>query len=256
MRNAFKLIAAAMLSSAVVGAPAIAQVTYSGSDIQANVRLDYTITTDGTLGVLDLSNITASTITYTGLSTGTDNHNFASFTATNSLYFTNLTPGYGSPVSATASQLFFDFSGGGDLNFSPINCSAINVCDGAAQATPNEAQQGLVYAFAAANTNEWASVVYHNLDRMDKVEVLSTKELDDFYSAPVNSYLNSGTYTQVAATNQAFASAITGAVPEPAAWAMMILGMGAIGATMRRRVRASDVKFDAKIKRISEGATA
>ena len=46
-------------------------------------------------------------------------------------------------------------------------------------------------------------------------------------------------------------AAATGAVPEPAAWAMMILGMGAIGAVMRRKVRASEVTFDATIKRIA-----
>ena len=44
-----------------------------------------------------------------------------------------------------------------------------------------------------------------------------------------------------------------GAVPEPATWGMMILGMGAIGFAMRRRVRASEVKFDTKIKRLAAG---
>ena len=50
------------------------------------------------------------------------------------------------------------------------------------------------------------------------------------------------------------APSAVGAVPEPASWAMVILGMGAVGFTMRRRVRASEVKFDAKIKRIADGA--
>ncbi|MCU6456134.1 FxDxF family PEP-CTERM protein [Sphingomonas sp. A2-49] len=40
------------------------------------------------------------------------------------------------------------------------------------------------------------------------------------------------------------------AVPEPAAWAMMILGMGAVGFAMRR----SNKKFDAKIKRMTAAA--
>ncbi len=48
----------------------------------------------------------------------------------------------------------------------------------------------------------------------------------------------------------------TGAVPEPATWAMMILGMGAVGYAMRRAKRSSDAKFDAKIKRITAGALA
>lgn len=48
----------------------------------------------------------------------------------------------------------------------------------------------------------------------------------------------------------------TGAVPEPATWGMMILGLGMVGAAMRRRVRASEVRFNTKIKQISGGATA
>ena len=48
----------------------------------------------------------------------------------------------------------------------------------------------------------------------------------------------------------------TGAVPEPATWAMMILGMGAVGFAMRSAKRRSDVKFDAKIKTIAAGALA
>ena len=46
------------------------------------------------------------------------------------------------------------------------------------------------------------------------------------------------------------------AVPEPTTWAMMILGMGAIGASARSAKRRSDQKFNAKIKRISNGALA
>ena len=39
--------------------------------------------------------------------------------------------------------------------------------------------------------------------------------------------------------HQAFAYAWTAAVPEPASWAMMIMGFGAIGATLRRRRAAA-----------------
>lgn len=49
---------------------------------------------------------------------------------------------------------------------------------------------------------------------------------------------------------------VTGAVPEPATWALMILGMGAVGFAMRRAKRNSDAKFEAKIKRITAGAIA
>ena len=37
---------------------------------------------------------------------------------------------------------------------------------------------------------------------------------------------------------------------------MMILGMGAVGFAMRRRVRASEVKFDARIKQLSASTAA
>jgi hypothetical protein len=53
-----------------------------------------------------------------------------------------------------------------------------------------------------------------------------------------------------------YANAATAAVPEPATWGMMILGFGVMGAVMRRRVRASEIRFNAKIKSISEGVTA
>lgn len=43
-------------------------------------------------------------------------------------------------------------------------------------------------------------------------------------------------------------------VPEPASWAMMILGMGAVGYVLRCKVRASEVRFNTRIKRIAAGA--
>jgi len=53
-----------------------------------------------------------------------------------------------------------------------------------------------------------------------------------------------GMATNVNFTFTSNVSAAASAVPEPAAWAMMILGMAAIGYSMRR----SNVKFNAKIK--------
>lgn len=44
---------------------------------------------------------------------------------------------------------------------------------------------------------------------------------------------------------------ISGAVPEPAVWAMMILGFGVIGAALRRRVKLSEVRFNNKIQAIA-----
>lgn len=49
---------------------------------------------------------------------------------------------------------------------------------------------------------------------------------------------------------------IAGAVPEPATWGLMILGFGFVGAGLRRANHASEKRFNAKLKRISEGAIA
>jgi hypothetical protein len=42
-----------------------------------------------------------------------------------------------------------------------------------------------------------------------------------------------------------------GAVPEPATWAMMILGMGVVGFAMRRRMKVSEVNFTNKVRVIA-----
>lgn len=49
---------------------------------------------------------------------------------------------------------------------------------------------------------------------------------------------------------------VNSGVPEPATWAMMLLGFGAIGFAMRGARRRSDAKFDVKIKRIAAGLEA
>jgi hypothetical protein len=44
---------------------------------------------------------------------------------------------------------------------------------------------------------------------------------------------------------------VAAAVPEPATWAMMILGMGAVGYAMRRRIKVSEVNFTNKVRAIA-----
>jgi hypothetical protein len=50
--------------------------------------------------------------------------------------------------------------------------------------------------------------------------------------------------------------AVLSAVPEPATWALMILGFGGVGFAMRRAKARSDEKFEAKIKRLTAGQLA
>lgn len=57
------------------------------------------------------------------------------------------------------------------------------------------------------------------------------------YSAYVEDHFNPAFYTGPAFINYAFL--VSGAVPEPATWAMMLVGMGAIGFAMRRRATVS-----------------
>jgi hypothetical protein len=68
-----------------------------------------------------------------------------------------------------------------------------------------------------------------------------TNEYWSFDNPPSNQYsIGDGTYTLTIMGNNNGASSLGGtvtinAVPEPAAWAMMLIGFGAIGASMRRR---------------------
>jgi hypothetical protein len=54
-----------------------------------------------------------------------------------------------------------------------------------------------------------------------------------------------------AAATLTVAPAASGAVPEPATWAMMILGMGAVGYAMRRSIKVSEVNFTKKVRAIA-----
>ena len=245
MRAMKMLLAAAMMSGTVFAPSAqAADLVYSGQDTQDGVNIAYSITTNGSFGTLLLSDIVASSITFTGTA-GSRYGSFSSFTATNSIYFSNTNAGGVGPVSASTTDLMFNFAGdGGGLNFSTYNCAAIDTACTASLTAPNDMVRSIAYALAARGINDGDAVVYGHTG--------PTRELDngdlDGYS------LAAGTYTSVGATNQSFAQvADASAVPEPAAWAMMILGVGAIGGVMRRRVRASDVKFNVKIKRVRDG---
>ena len=53
----------------------------------------------------------------------------------------------------------------------------------------------------------------------------------------------SGNGLRITATNALAGTPVTGAVPEPASWAMMILGMGAVGFALRRQKVTTRVQF-------------
>lgn len=45
-------------------------------------------------------------------------------------------------------------------------------------------------------------------------------------------------------------------LPEPATWVMLLLGFGAMGAALRWKLRRSEERFNAKIRRIEAGESA
>ena len=78
---------------------------------------------------------------------------------------------------------------------------------------------------------------------------------DGSYARVANAKVGTSPYLQ-ALYNISITPSAVGSVPEPASWGMMILGMGAVGFAMRRRVRKSEANFEYKIKRIAAGEAA
>ena len=197
------LVSIVALALAATSAAEAANITYTGSDSVAGWNVNYSITTDGKVGALDFfADVVSSSITYVGADVSFPTT--VTLSDTNTFYFSGSTSSSPSPVTATATALSFNFSGDGGMNFCYV---ADSIC----------------YAYSAAHTLDVADVVFH-------LAVRPVKEVDDLafgYS------LQPGTYTSVAATNQVFATA----VPEPAAWTMMIGGFGFTGIMLRRRLR-------------------
>ena len=91
--------------------------------------------------------------------------------------------------------------------------------------TPNfyEVLFGGTQLFTATNTSAFG---YMNFSTTSVASGASTVLAFNFQHNPNYFYLDNISVT---------ASGINGAVPEPATWAMMLIGFGAIGASMRRR---------------------
>jgi hypothetical protein len=190
---------------AITPVQAATDITYKGSDSVAGFNIDYTIETNGNIGDLTVADIVSSSITLVGSAASSPMN--ATRSGTNTLYFNNTNDGGTSPVTASATNLLFNFAGGGGLNF----------CDNSGT---------LCYAYASAFANDTDSVVYH------EGTPLPVREVDNLN---VSYNLEPGTYTSVSASTQVFAAA----VPEPATWAMLIAGFSMVGLVLRRRVRST-----------------
>ena len=237
MRKAILALTTALALTGASTVAAAANITYTGQDNVGGWAISYSITTDGTLGPLaynasyQLANIVSDSITFVG--SAASNPANITLTGTNSLYFSNFladpnNPGYPgaagpSPVTATATTLSFDFGGSGGLY----------MCDGQGE--------GVCYAYAGAqsvavNNGEQNNVVYHwsYPNGVYQVVGVPDREVDNLNTAY---NLLPGTYVSTTATNQVFATATASAVPEPATWVMLIVGVGLVGGALRRRAR-------------------
>lgn len=76
----------------------------------------------------------------------------------------------------------------------------------------------------------------------DAVSSLATTALTQTFTGPVTFTTDQGTVQLTNFTGGSFSASLA-AVPEPGTWALLILGFGAIGAGMRRRLQGPTVRY-------------
>lgn len=183
----FTLFAAALLASSA--SPAFAAPVIYNVNAQAGANtVTGTITTNGKIGVLAQDDVTDYSLSFfrDGVSTGT---------ADSSVFVQREIAG--SALTASASDLFFDYSGepGSGFYF---------------------ASEGFANYFCS-NTNAFGCG-----NGVNNTLTISTSLNESIIRSGVQSINN---------------AVVTAAVPEPATWAMMLVGFGGIGFAMRRRKR-------------------
>lgn len=197
------LIGAAALAVAGAASQANASITYDVNQTIGAGSVTGTITTDGAIGVLSASDFTAWNLLLTGAGGAT----FVLTNGSSGVEVGNISdpfnPNAGTPdLTADAQNIYFNFDGldGGYLGF---------------QTLPLYGGQ-----------NYWCNAsLGNNFDCATGKTVV-----------PVNAF-DPSTQTALASGNQIIASVAGGAVPEPAGWAMMLLGFGGLGALIRGRRR-------------------
>ena len=207
----FDFRAAALAAFALAAATAADATTYLGTRAIGAGSANLSITTDGTLGVVTASNILDWTIVLNGVS-GSATLNGPLSGNNSTLYFTNsfgtTTP---TALTATATDLSFDYA-----NYPP----GVN----------NSAEYLLFvrfftsgYNYLCIQQNSCANFIGGN----DSVRIQHNANFAESYSSAI--------LTGV----QVIASVPSGAVPEPASWALMIVGFGLAGSALRTRRRAT-----------------
>jgi hypothetical protein len=179
MKSITRVVPVAIMATAMTDA-AHATVYNLIDEAIGPARATGTITTDGALGVLSISDITGVDITVAE--------------GSNALAVDDTTTIIGSALTATAKGLFFDFAGDSISAF--VTYSSVGENSGYCIAT--------------------GSVACHLVYNDESIEVDST--VYDGRSL-------AGSTVEIA----------TAVVPESATWVMMLVGVGAVGAVLRRR---------------------
>lgn len=173
--------------------PVFAQITYTSGATSVGTNGSYTlsVTTDGTLGALSTGNVTDFLINIS------DSHGMFALTPVNADFLTS------GGLSATATDLLFDFNSGGFALFQ--------------NPTTGSGQNFLCFASSVCGANA------------NSINLLVGANFSEISQSPMQG-------------NVVIAS-VSAAVPEPSTWAMMLVGFGMVGASIRYRRRPTKVAY-------------
>ena len=125
-----------------------------------------------------------------------------------------------------------------DQNF--IVLDRVSLCDETSRGCTSDfsgtTSLSLNFNIAAGSTFTLASWLYADDLDQGTIDFFNTARLTSITASPGASLTSgSGTLQMLPGGGFGYPSAPTGAVPEPASWAMMIIGFGVVGAARRRR---------------------
>jgi PEP-CTERM motif len=213
MKTIRKALFGAGLAGLTMAATAAEATVYIGTDVVGVSSINLSVTTDGTLGTLAAANITDWNVVLVD----PNSNNSFTFTPLNSRITV-----FGDAVSATASNLTFDFASAGtdafqfyeDPSANPFFIRYYCIDTGfLCQGSDGRRRRGLASSAATVADINGGSRERFQFEARSGLGVIGT--------APA-----------------------VGAVPEPASWAMMIFGFGLVGNVMRRRAL---VRISAKV---------
>jgi hypothetical protein len=229
-----------MLKSAFVAATVLASMTTA-----ASAQLGYTVSATGTV-----SQVYASTSTSNGAIKVGDPFS-ATISFDTAAVVSNLTDTNGDQSGVFAVPLIYTFSAGQfaisgtysnfDLViFNDHNFSSAFTGDSVGFTFQGPLSTNTPFTFSApgAYTSFNLSGYDTTSATLPDVNLSEVTQLDEFPTKYAQLGFTNSTFTDSAfinATINSFVVSQFGAVPEPATWAMMILGMGVIGFMMRRR---------------------